>query len=101
MAGSFGSIAGSNDNRAPSLLPMVVPFDYLHFTSKEEPLITGISQAEKTGQHFFDAEMYRLRGELKHLEGSPNLKFEARQCFERAIEIVAYRTESVWNYEQR
>jgi len=51
-------------------------------------IATGISQAEKTGQHFFDAEMYRLRGELKLLEGSPNLESEAQQCFERAMEIA-------------
>jgi len=40
--------------------------------------------SEKSGAHFFDAELWRMRGEAALLEGK---REEARECFGRAMEI--------------
>jgi predicted ATPase len=44
--------------------------------------------AYKTGQHFFDAELYRLGGELQLMTNSPAMEVEAEKYFARAVETA-------------
>ncbi|MHB8370076.1 MAG: ATP-binding protein, partial [Leptospirales bacterium] len=41
--------------------------------------------SEKSGTHYFDAELWRLKGEAELMEGK---KEEARNCFERSLDIA-------------
>jgi len=54
-----------------------------------------LEKSQKTGERFYEAELYRLKGELTlqfKVQGSkfkvPNLQAEAEGCFLKAIEVA-------------
>jgi predicted ATPase len=58
-----------------------------------QSLSDALALAEKNGEHFFDAELYRLKGELTHAQSSvqglgSRVQKEAEECFLQAIEIA-------------
>jgi predicted ATPase len=62
--------------------------------------LTALAEAlvvvDKTGEHYYEADLYRLRGELTLAQSSvtnpqppiPNSQTEAEACFHKAIEIA-------------
>jgi predicted ATPase len=58
----------------------------------------GLAVSEKNGERWFDAELYRVRGELllKHdPHAEPKAEDEAQNCFHQALEI-ARRQQAKW-----
>ena len=56
-------------------------------------LSEGLAIANKNGERFYEAELYRLRGELLLMQGgsrgsSRNAPTESEQCFRQAIEVA-------------
>jgi predicted ATPase len=56
-------------------------------------LTEALDTAYKTGERFYDAELYRLKGELSLQAGTvggahPTREAEAEECFWKAIEIA-------------
>jgi DNA-binding winged helix-turn-helix (wHTH) protein/predicted ATPase len=51
-------------------------------------IMTALRQSQKTGQQFFDAELYRLGAELQLMKNSPAAEVEAEKYFERAVETA-------------
>jgi class 3 adenylate cyclase/predicted ATPase len=50
-------------------------------------LVEALAIAEKTGEHYYEAELLRLNGELLLIK-SPSDPAEAEACFQRALEIA-------------
>jgi predicted ATPase len=58
-------------------------------------LIEALRAVEETGEHFYEAELYRLRGEfLLHL--SSDNQQEAETCFQHAIRIAQNQQAKSW-----
>jgi predicted ATPase len=58
-------------------------------------LIEALRAVEETGEHFYEAELYRLRGEfLLHL--SSDNQQEAETCFQHAISIAQSQQAKSW-----
>ena len=53
-----------------------------------EAVSQGLARAEITGEHFWDAELYRLQGELLLWEGGIQAKNKAETSFLRAIDVA-------------
>ena len=51
-------------------------------------LAEALEMAAKTGERFYEAELYRLRGELLLKSEAPHPPSEAASCFHQAIEIA-------------
>jgi predicted ATPase len=56
-------------------------------------LVEALKLTNNTGEHFYEAELYRLRGELTLAQSSvqglaPSVQKEAEECFWKAIEIA-------------
>ena len=49
-------------------------------------VVEALSHAERTEEHWYEAELYRLRGELL-LQQSPDNATEAEACFHKALEV--------------
>jgi tetratricopeptide (TPR) repeat protein len=63
-----------------------------------EAVAEGLALSEKKGDRWFDAELYRLRGELLLKQDAPTAskaKDEASACFHQALEI-AQRQQAKW-----
>ncbi len=59
----------------------------------------GIAISERNGEHWYDAELYRLRGELLLMQDAnarSNVEDEARGCFLRALEIARDQQAKWW-----
>jgi predicted ATPase len=64
----------------------------------------GLATAHKTGECYYEAELYRLKGELtlkSEVKTSPNrsqvsLESEVEACFQKAIEIARRRQAKSW-----
>jgi len=55
----------------------------------------AIQRADETGERWFDAELYRIKGQLSLTSPSAN-KAKARSCLERAIEIARSQDAKWW-----
>jgi predicted ATPase len=66
-------------------------------------LAEALAIVNKTGEHFWEAELYRLKGELtlqSEVQGSQfKVQDEAEECFRRAIDIT--RRQSAKSLELR
>src|SRR5262249_47474511 len=51
-------------------------------------LAEAINQVQKTGERYWEAELYRLKGELSLKSGARSPESEAEPCFLKAIEIA-------------
>ena len=56
-------------------------------------LVEALAQVEQTGERWYEAELYRLRGELTLAQSSvqslaSSVQKEAEECFSKAIEIA-------------
>jgi predicted ATPase len=60
-----------------------------------EELQRAVGAVDETGQHFFDAELYRIGGELA-LHSSPPGRTEAERYFRKAIEIARAQEARWW-----
>ena len=58
-------------------------------------LAEALTLVDKTGEHFYEAELHRLRGELLFLESSEN-QTEAESCFHQAISIAQNQQAKSW-----
>jgi tetratricopeptide (TPR) repeat protein len=59
----------------------------------------GLVVSEKNGDRWFDAELYRVRGELlckQNAHAEPNGKIEPETCFRRALEIAREQEAKWW-----
>ncbi len=54
----------------------------------------ALARVEQSGEHWFDAELYRLKGELLQIDGGPVTYVE--ECFDRAIEIARRQQAKLW-----
>jgi DNA-binding winged helix-turn-helix (wHTH) protein/predicted ATPase len=73
-------------------------------------LTEGLAQVERTGERYYEAELYRLKGELLLLQESKNQKAkgknqnlatphpqaEAEACFRKAIDIARRQQARMW-----
>ena len=57
--------------------------------------LTKAMAVSKQGQHFYKAEMYRLRGNLLLQQAIPDMK-EAETCFQRALDIARHQQAKSW-----
>jgi len=60
-------------------------------------LVEALAAVNKTGERFYEAELYRLKGELMLQQAS--VQKEAEECFQKAIEIA--RTQQAKSLELR
>jgi predicted ATPase len=51
-------------------------------------LTEALTLVDKSGERFYEAELYRLKGELVLQSGVWSRESEAEQCFQKAIEIA-------------
>jgi len=55
----------------------------------------GLTQVEKNGEHWYEAELYRLKGEL--LLNLPNDNMaDAEECFQKSLEIARLQHAKFW-----
>jgi len=52
----------------------------------------GLAMVERTGAGYYEAELYRLNGELQLMRGDGPRQGEAEASFERAIELARHRS---------
>jgi predicted ATPase len=67
-------------------------------TAGLEAVTTGLAVSERTGEHWYDAELFRIRGELLlklSPDAEPNSQDQSENCFRQAIEI-AQRQQAKW-----
>ncbi len=62
-------------------------------------LTEALDFASRSGEHFYEAELHRLRGELLLESDDGDSALEAEQCFDRAIDIA--RQQSAKSFELR
>ncbi len=55
----------------------------------------GLAFVERTEERFYEAELYRLQGELL-LQQSPDNATEAAACFHRALDVSRNQTAKSW-----
>jgi predicted ATPase len=55
----------------------------------------ALKRVAKTAEHYFEPELYRLKGELLLESGDPYMA-EAGTCFERAIEVARKQSAKSW-----
>ena len=55
----------------------------------------ALALAEKTGEHFHIAELYRLKGELQ-LQQTSSEEAEAESCFHQALSIARRQQAKSW-----
>jgi tetratricopeptide (TPR) repeat protein len=55
----------------------------------------GLSVVERTGEHFYEAELYRLRGDLLAQSGARD-EGEVTACYERAVEVARSQRAKSW-----
>jgi class 3 adenylate cyclase/predicted ATPase len=58
-------------------------------------LVEALSAVEDTGEHFYEAELYRLKGEVL-LQLSPDNQREAEACFQQARTIAQSQGAKAW-----
>ena len=57
-------------------------------------LVEALAQVEKTGERWYEAELYRLKGQLtlqSQVESHKSKVEEAEECFLKAIEIARHQ----------
>jgi predicted ATPase len=88
------SIETSHD---PSDLPLLA--EAYHKAGKTEAGLRALNEAEnllnKTGTRYYEAELYRLRGELSSSQSKTN-HAEAEGCFRRALDVARKQTARSW-----
>ena len=65
----------------------------------ERELCRATEAAEQTGQHFFDAELYRIGGELALRSSSPD-QAAADRHLRKAIEVARAQETRWWELRQ-
>jgi len=58
-------------------------------------LLEALAQVEKTGERWYEAELYRLKGELLLSQDEPDAS-QVETCFQRAIEIARNQSAKSW-----
>jgi class 3 adenylate cyclase/predicted ATPase len=58
-------------------------------------MIEALRAVEETGEHFYEAELYRLKGELLRSQSQDN-QAEAETCFQHAISIAQSQQAKSW-----
>ena len=58
-------------------------------------LSEALARVEKTGERWYEAELYRLKGELLLIEDEPDAS-QVERCFQRAIEIARNQSAKSW-----
>ena len=53
-------------------------------------LAEALAQVHKTGEHFYEAELYRLQGELLLMQALPDEQ-QVETCFRQALDIARYQ----------
>jgi predicted ATPase len=56
----------------------------------------ALAKAERTGERKFEAELYRLKGELLLGQVEAKVEVEAERCFERALEVARRQRARSW-----
>jgi class 3 adenylate cyclase/predicted ATPase len=56
----------------------------------------GLTQVDETGDRYYEAELYRLRGELLLLQHGASAFAEADACFQRALELARKQEARSW-----
>ena len=54
----------------------------------------ALETVQRNGEHFYEAEIHRLRGELLLLQGADGT--QAETCFQRAIELAQQQSARMW-----
>jgi DNA-binding winged helix-turn-helix (wHTH) protein/predicted ATPase len=58
-------------------------------------LLEALAQADKTGERWYEAELYRFKGELLLMQDEPDAS-QVESCFQRAIEIARNQSAKSW-----
>ena len=56
----------------------------------------ALQAARQTGEHFYDAELHRLRGEFLLAAGGSEACASAAECFRQAIEVATVQRAPAW-----
>ncbi len=56
----------------------------------------ALAIAERTGERFFMAEIYRLQGEVTLMQGGPGAAGEAEDCYRRSLEVSRKQKALSW-----
>jgi predicted ATPase len=67
-------------------------------TAGLDAVTTGLAASERTGERWYDAELFRIKGELLFklsADAEPHFRDRPEGCFRRAIEI-AQRQQAKW-----
>jgi class 3 adenylate cyclase/predicted ATPase len=112
MRQGMAALAGAGAAAKRSWITVLLAEEYREEGSLEEGLTLlaeALAEAEKTGDLNYEAELYRLKGELtrQNFEGSPRqtehphsvcraLHSEAEECFRKAIEIARRQEAKSW-----
>jgi len=56
----------------------------------------ALARVERTGERYYEAEIWRIKGELLLKAAASNAQVEAERCYHRAIRIAAQQHAKMW-----